>query len=118
MYDFDSSIWITSFTIGTILIVSLKFKVQKLLGAVPEHLNKIENIADCRVLHIIDKLVTGPYWSKCRTLENILRLNPVIEETQRNSYCLIKNLDFHMLTFTNTICMMHCFKSKMMNLTD
>ena len=108
-----------SFTISTIfLIVSLKVKAQKLLRAVPKHLNEIENIAGCRVLHIIDKLVTGPYWSKCKTLENILHLNPVIEEAQRNSYCLMKNLDFHMLTFTNMICVMPCFKSKMMNLTN
>ena len=33
---------------------------------------------------IIDKLVTGPYWRKCETVENILDLNPAIEEIQRN----------------------------------
>ena len=33
-----------------------------LLWAVQEHLNEIENIAGCRALAIIDKLVAGPCW--------------------------------------------------------
>ena len=49
-----------------------------------EDLNEIENIAGCRALGIIDKLVTGPYWQKCETVENIIDLNLVIEEMQRN----------------------------------
>ena len=44
-----------------------------------EDLGEIENIAGCRDLGI-----TGPYWQKCETVENILDLNPVIEENQRN----------------------------------
>ena len=49
-----------------------------------EHLNEIENLPGCRALAMIDKLVTGPYWRKCETVENIIDLNPVIEEMQRN----------------------------------
>ena len=55
-----------------------------LLLAVQEDLNEIKNIASCRALGIIDKLVTSPYWQKCETVENILDLNPVIEEIRRN----------------------------------
>ena len=53
-----------SFTISNISIVSLKFMgtPNNLLRAVQEDLNKIENIAGCSVLGIIDKSVTGPYW--------------------------------------------------------
>ena len=51
-----------------------------LLQAVQEDLNEIKNIAGCRALGVIDKLVTGPYWRKCETVENILDLNPVIDE--------------------------------------
>ena len=35
-----------------------------LLQAVQEDLNEIKNIAGCRALGVIDKLVTGPYWRK------------------------------------------------------
>ena len=55
-----------------------------LLLAVQEDLNEIKNIASCRALGIIDKLVTSPYWQKCETVENILDLNPVIKEIWRN----------------------------------
>ena len=51
-----------------------------LLLAVQQDLNEIENITGCRALGIINKLVTGPYWRKCETVENIIDLNPVIEE--------------------------------------
>ena len=37
-----------------------------------------------RALGITDKLVTGPYWRKCETFQNILDLNPVIKDMQRN----------------------------------
>ena len=40
-----------------------------------EDLYEIENIAGCRALGIIDKLVTGPYWQKCETVKHILDLN-------------------------------------------
>ena len=43
------------------------------------------------------KLVTGPYWRKCETVENILDLNPVIEEIQRN--CLLWSEDSSPLLF-------------------
>ena len=98
-----------------------------LLRAVREDLDEIENIAGCRALGIIDKLVIGPYWRKCEAVENILDLNPVIEEMQRNclqwsedSSTLLfdQKPDFQMLIFTKIICMMHCFKSKMINLID
>ena len=45
-----------------------------------QDLNEIENITGCRALGIINKLVTGPYWRKCETVENIIDLNPVIQE--------------------------------------
>ena len=51
-----------------------------LLKPVQEDLNETENRAGCRALGIIDKLVTGPYWRKCETVENIIDLNPVIKE--------------------------------------
>ena len=50
---------------------------------VVQDLNEIKNIAGCRTLEIIDKLVTGPCWRKCETVD-ILDLNPAIEEIQRN----------------------------------
>ena len=53
-----------------------------LLQAVQEDLNEIKNTAGCRALGVIDKLVTGPYWRKCETAENILDLKSVIEEIQ------------------------------------
>ena len=68
-----------------------------LLGAVQEDLDEIENIAGCRALGIIDKLVTGPYWRKYEAVENILDLNPVIEEMQRN--CLQWSEDLPTLLF-------------------
>ena len=68
-----------------------------LLQAVQEDLNEIKNIAGCRALGVIDKLVTGPYWRKCETVENILDLNPVIEEIQRN--CLSWSEDSSTLLF-------------------
>ena len=68
-----------------------------LLRAVLEDLNEIENIAGCRALGIIDKLVNGTYWRKCETVENILDLNPVIEEIQRN--CLQWSEDSPTLIF-------------------
>ena len=55
-----------------------------LLQAIREDLNEIKNTAGHKALGIIDKLVTGSYWPKCETVENILDLNPVIEEIQRN----------------------------------
>ena len=33
---------------------------------------------------VFDKLVTGPYWRKCEAVGNVLDLNQVIEEIQRN----------------------------------
>ena len=48
-----------------------------------QDLNEIKNIAGCRTLGIIDKLITGPRWRKCETVD-ILDLNPVTEEIQRN----------------------------------
>ena len=68
-----------------------------LLRAVQEDLDEIGNIAGCRALGIIDKLVTGPYWRKCETVENILDLNPVVEEMQRN--CLHWSEDSSTLLF-------------------
>ena len=62
-----------------------------------EDLYEIENIAGCRALGIIDKLVTGPYRRKFQTVENILDLNPVIEEMQRN--CLQWSEDLSNLLF-------------------
>ena len=74
-----------SFTISNILIVSSKFMAdQIMLRAVQEDLNEIENIAGCKALGIINKLVTGPSRQKCETVENIIDLNPVIVEMQRN----------------------------------
>ena len=40
-----------------------------------EDLNDIENIAGCRALGIIDKLVTGSYWQKYETVKHVLDLN-------------------------------------------
>ena len=54
------------------------------LPVVQEGLNEIKNISDCRALERIDKLLTGPYWRKCETVENILDLSPVIEEIRGN----------------------------------
>ena len=68
-----------------------------LLRAVQKDLNEIENIAGCRALGIIDKLVTGPYWRKCETVENILDLNPATEEMQRK--CLQGSEDSSTLLF-------------------
>ena len=39
-----------------------------LLRAVKEYSNEIENIAGCRALGIIGKLVTGSCWRKCETV--------------------------------------------------
>ena len=68
-----------------------------LLLAVQEDLGEIKYIAGCRALGIIDKLVTGPYWRKCETVENILDLNPVTEEIQRK--CLSWSEDSSPLLF-------------------
>ena len=55
-----------------------------LLRALPKDLNEIQNLAGCKALGIIDKLVTAFYWQKGETVENILDLNPVIEVMQKN----------------------------------
>ena len=60
-----------------------------LLQAVQEDLNEIKNIAGCRALGVFDKLVTGPYWRKCEAVGNILDLNQVIEEIQRDRRLII-----------------------------
>ena len=54
-------------------------------------------MAGYRALRVMYKLVTGPYWRKCETVENILDLNPVIEEIQRN--CLLWSEDSSPLLF-------------------
>ena len=50
-----------SFTISNILIVEVYDTPNNLLRDVQEDLNDIENIAGCRALGVMDKLVTGPY---------------------------------------------------------
>ena len=46
---------------------------------------------------VFDKLITGPYWRKCEAVGNILDLNQVIEEIQRN--CLSWSEDSSSLLF-------------------
>ena len=70
---------------------------QIMLRAVQEDLNEIDNLAGCRALGIIDKLVTEPNWKKFEAVENIHDLIPVIEEMQRN--CLQWSEDLLTLFF-------------------
>ena len=56
----------------------------KLLRAVKEDLQETINMAGIRALGIMDKLITGPFWRLCESVENILDLNKVIVELQNN----------------------------------
>ena len=54
------------------------------MEATKEELFELPNIAGCRALGIIDKLITGPYWRKCESVPNILDLNEIVQELQNN----------------------------------
>ena len=56
----------------------------RLLQAVSEDVSDEVNMAGCRALGIIDKLLTGPFWRLCENVENILDMNPKIKEIQEN----------------------------------
>ena len=58
------------------------------------------NIAGCRALGIVDKLVTGPFWRLCESVPNILDLNPAIREIQAN--CLAWTDDASPMLFNQT----------------
>ena len=72
----------------------------RLLEAVKEDISDELNIAGCRALGIVDKLVTGPFWRLCESVPNILDLNPAIREIQAN--CLAWADDASPMLFNQT----------------
>ena len=69
----------------------------------PKDLNEIQNLAGCKALGIIDKLVTAFYWQKGETVENVLDLNPVIEVMQKN--CLQWSHSVHPTPTSTLFCL-------------
>ena len=72
----------------------------RLLKAVEEDLKDPINIAGICALGIIDKLITGPYWRLCESVDNILDLNKDINSLFTNCIAWSKCTDKFITTET------------------